>query len=227
MTKASRPAKVYLEPIPPAWLPRPGARLVGVDEVGRGPLAGPLVAAGVILPPDVPLPEKLRDSKALSPTARERLDAELRALPGIEIFLAEVSPQEIDRLGIGPANLRAFHAILDAAKAEVALVDGDLFLEHPTTRVRSEVRGERFAPVAAASIIAKVYRDRMMAALDAEQPGRGFSSAAYPTPANIAAVRLHGPTEQHRRSFLRKILSGPRPERAERVEPTPEETLAD
>jgi ribonuclease HII len=220
-------ARVHLEPIPPGWLPSAGGRLIGIDEVGRGPLAGPLVAAGVILPPDVPLPEKLRDSKALTPAMRERIDAELRALPGIEIFLAEVSASEIDRLGIGPANLRAFSEILGAAKADVAILDGELFLDHPGTVVRSEVRGERYAPVAAASIIAKVHRDRLMGELDARLPGRGFSSAAYPTPGNIAAVRLHGPTEHHRRSFLRKILSGPRPERATRVEPAPEETLAD
>lgn len=226
MATPPRPAKVHLEPIPVTWLPRPDARLVGVDEVGRGPLVGPLVAAGVILPTDATLPAKLRDSKALSPASRERLDAELRAIPGIEIFLVEVSAAEIDRLGIGPANLRAFREILDAAKAEVALVDGDLFLDHPGTLVRSEVRGERFAPVAAASIIAKVHRDRLIERLDAEQPGRGFASAGYPTPANIAAVRLHGPTEQHRRSFLRKILSEQKPSR-ERREAAPEETLAD
>lgn len=219
--------KNYLEPIPDTWLPTTDARLIGIDEVGRGPLVGPLVAAGVILPVGVELPSMLRDSKKLSPAARERIDLELRAMKGIEIFLEEVSPSEIDRIGIGAANLRAFRAILARASAAIAIVDGDLFFEHPGTVVRSEVRGERFAPVAAASIIAKVYRDRLIATLDVEFPGRGFASAGYPTPTNIAAVREHGPTEQHRRGFLKRILAGPQPKRRAPVEAPVEESLAD
>lgn len=220
-------AKIYLEPIPDTWLPTQDARLIGIDEVGRGPLVGPLVAAGVILPLDAELPSNLRDSKKLSPAAREQIDRELRAIEGIEIFLEEVTPSEIDRIGIGAANLRAFRTILDRANAAIAIVDGDLFFEHPGTLVRSEVRGERFAPVAAASIIAKVYRDRLIARLDVELPGRGFASAGYPTPSNIAAVRSHGPTAHHRRSFLKRILAGDRPKRPTPVEAPVEESLAD
>lgn len=195
----SRPSP--LEPIPSAWLPDPAAsnaRIGGIDEVGRGALCGPLVGAAVILPPDW-IPVGLRDSKTLSSASRERLASEITT-HALAVRIEEIEAAEIDRLGIGGANRLLFERLLEALAADFTLVDGTLRLTttHP---YRSEPRGERFAPVAAASIIAKVHRDRLMAALAAAHPGRGFEQAGYPTPANIEAIRRHGRSAMHRHSF--------------------------
>jgi ribonuclease HII len=191
--------KRYLEAIPLVWLGDLPAshRLAGLDEVGRGSLAGPLVAAACVLPAGW-IPEGLRDSKVMRPTARTRVAAELRARA--EFWIAEISAAEIDACGMGWANRQILADLLERAGADLAIVDGILKLvtERP---YRSVPRAERFAPVAAASVLAKDHRDRLMARLAAELPGRGLESAGYPTAANIAALRQHGPTIWHRRSF--------------------------
>lgn len=190
-----------LEPIPRDWLPAGSdpatARVMGADEVGRGCLAGPLVMAACVLPAGW-VPEGLRDSKAMTPTARERVAREL--LERAECWIEEVPPAQIDRFGIGRANEAGFARLVERAGAEMALIDGILRIDTPHP-YRSIVRGERYAPVAAASVLAKWYRDTLMEALERALPGRGFASAGYPTPENIEAIRRHGRTPWHRRSF--------------------------
>jgi len=186
-------------------------RVVGVDEAGRGPLAGPVVAAAVVLPgTSCPLP--VADSKALSPAEREFLAAELRQLPGIQIGVGLASPAEIDRINI----LQATHAAMRSAvrqldpAPEFALVDGRPVPDFPV-RAEFVVRGDaRSASVAAASIIAKVHRDHLMAELDAKYPGYGFAQhKGYCTPAHLEALGRLGPTPVHRRSFAPVREAGP------------------
>ncbi len=194
------PRSSPLEPIPPDWLP-PGlsasARIMGADEVGRGALCGPLVLAAAALPADW-IPDGLRDSKQTTPATRERIAREL--LERAECWIEEVPAPMIDRFGIGWANATGFARLIERAAADFALIDGNLRIPtaHP---YRSVVKGERFAPVAAASILAKWYRDTMMAALDAALPDRGFAKAGYPTPENIEAIRRHGRSPWHRTTF--------------------------
>jgi len=191
----------YLEPIPAEWFPAgldpATARVMGADEVGRGALIGPLVLGACVLPAGW-IPEGLRDSKLTTPAARERIAREL--LDRAECWIEEVPAPEIDRFGIGRANQTGFARLVERACADLALIDGNLRL--PTARpYRSIVKGERFAPVAAASILAKWYRDTLMAALEAALPGRGFAQAGYPTAQNIAAIARFGRTPWHRNSF--------------------------
>ena len=182
--------------------------VVGLDEVGSGPLAGPSVAAAVILPgsPHDEIHEELRearDSKKLSRAKRERLaDAILRhCLVGV----GEASPAEIDRINI----LRASHLAMQRAIALLgvapghALVDGNRIpkgLPCPATTI---VKGDdKCLAIAAASIVAKVHRDRIMDTLDAECPGYGWArNAGYPTREHREAIATLGVTRHHRRSF--------------------------
>ena len=178
-------------------------RVAGVDEVGRGPLAGPVVAAAVVLPAPCPaLP--LADSKTLSARQREELAEAVAGIEGVQIGIGVVSPGEIDRINIRQAT----HAAMRAAILQLdpvpqfALVDG---LAVPDFPVPSEfiVRGDaRSASIAAASIIAKVHRDRLMSALACDYPGYGFSRhKGYATAEHLAALRELGPSPIHRRSF--------------------------
>jgi ribonuclease HII len=178
-------------------------RIAGVDEVGRGPLAGPVVAAAVILPESAhALP--LADSKALPRGKREELAAQLRELGGVQIGIGVVSPAEIDRLNI----LRAAQAAMRLAVSQLdplpdyALVDGLPVPEFPVP-ARFVVKGDaRSATVAAASIIAKVHRDRLMVELDDQHPGYGFARhKGYATAIHLEALRRLGPSPQHRRTF--------------------------
>jgi ribonuclease HII len=185
------------------------ARLVaGADEAGRGSLAGPLVAAAVLLDYEElrgrrlsPL-ARLNDSKQLDPAERESLYlAVLRIARKIAVEV--VSPGEIDRTGLHRCNLRALSAALTAlGEADVRLVDG--FRLGPSAPPhRAVVDGdEKSAAIAAASVIAKVVRDRAMRRLDALYPAFGFAShVGYITPAHSAIVRERGPCSLHRRSF--------------------------
>ncbi len=189
---------------------RLGARFVaGADEAGRGSLAGPLVAAAVLLDLDVLRGRRaaalslLNDSKQLTTDARERLFHEVvRVAAGVAIEV--VSAGEIDRSGLHRSNLRALGRALSRfdGRAETFLVDG--FRLGPSAPPhRSIVDGDtKSAAIAAASIIAKVVRDRTMRRLDALYPAFGFSShVGYITPAHSAAVRDVGPCALHRRSF--------------------------
>jgi ribonuclease HII len=186
-----------------------GARVAGVDEAGRGPLAGPVLVAAVIFPLGVPpdLAALLDDSKALSPAAREAAAAALHAArdAGLaEFALAAASATEIGRLNI----LRATHLAMARAVARLptapalVLVDGNQPppLPHP---VRCIVGGDGLSlSIAAASILAKVVRDRAMARLDPRWPAYGFAAhAGYPTARHRAALRAHGPCPHHRQGF--------------------------
>ena len=174
----------------------------GVDEAGRGPLAGPVVAAAVILPPNTPL-SGLNDSKKLSPRRRERLAAEIRAT-ALAWAVAEASAAEIDEWNILRSTLRAMAravAALPLTPDEV-LVDGNQApaLEVP---VRTIIGGDALEPaIMAASILAKTHRDARLVALEARHPGYGFARhKGYGTAAHLAALARLGPCPEHRRSF--------------------------
>lgn len=176
--------------------------IAGVDEVGRGPLAGPVVAAAVILAPR-PLPRGLTDSKALTAADRERLDEKIRAR-ALAFAIAQASPEEIDRLNILQASLLAMQRAVAALPLTpaAAWVDGNQppLLARP---LRTIVGGDGSVPaISAASIIAKVERDRQMVAFDALYPGYGLAQhKGYGTAAHRAAIAAHGVTPIHRRSF--------------------------
>ncbi|MEM9013004.1 MAG: ribonuclease HII [Pseudomonadota bacterium] len=181
----------------------------GVDEVGRGPLAGPVVAAAVILDP-ARVPEGIDDSKRLSAKRRAALAEAIRASAQIGIGWAEVA--EIDRVNIRQASHRAMEravAALPIAPA-TALIDGNALPEDLPCAAEAIVGGDRRSlSIAAASIIAKVHRDRMMAELARAFPGYGWErNAGYGTAEHLAALDRLGPTPHHRRSFapIHKIL---------------------
>ena len=176
--------------------------VAGVDEAGRGPLAGSVVAAAVILDDLQPV-QGLGDSKALSPRRRERLFDEIRA-KALAFCIAEASVEEIDRLNILQATMLAMRRAVDGLRLRPAkvLVDGNRL---PVLKVPAEaiVKGDaKVAAISAASILAKVHRDRQCLALHEAHPEYGFAlHKGYPTPEHLAALRRHGPCPQHRRSF--------------------------
>jgi ribonuclease HII len=181
--------------------------VAGVDEAGRGPLAGPVVAAAVILDPERPV-EGLADSKALSPQRRAELSASLREC-SLAWAIGWADAGEIDRVNILQATMLAMRravAALQVAPAHV-VVDGnrcpDLHGLPFECSVEAVVRGDALvASVSAASILAKVARDEHMRDLDARYPGYGFAGhKGYPTVAHLAALRRLGPSPVHRRSF--------------------------
>ncbi len=185
-----------------AELARRGLKLVaGIDEVGRGPLAGPVVAAAVILDPS-DIPDGLCDSKLLDRQEREALADAILARAMVSI--ASVSAMEIDRINIRQATLLAMRRALAGlvAAPDHALVDGN-DCPHLPCGAEAVVGGDALiASIAAASIVAKVARDRMMARLGRAFPLYGFEShAGYPTPAHRAALEVHGPCALHRYSF--------------------------
>lgn len=181
--------------------------VAGIDEVGVGPLAGPVVAAAVVLPEETPLSalEGLDDSKRVRPAQRARLDASIREI-AVGIGLAEVGPEEIDQIGIYQASLEAMRRAVAslARETEVGhlLVDARTIpgVEQPQTAI---VKGDsRDASIAAASIVAKVHRDGLMETLDARYPGYGFAQhRGYGTADHLAALARKGPCPIHRRSF--------------------------
>ncbi|MEY2802624.1 MAG: hypothetical protein RL513_2209 [Pseudomonadota bacterium] len=176
--------------------------VAGVDEAGRGPLAGPVVAAAVILDDTQPI-AGLADSKALTALRRERLFDEIRA-KALCCSIAQASVLEIDRLNILQATMLAMQRAVEGLRLKPVkvLVDGNRL---PTLDVLSEaiVGGDaRVAAISAASILAKVYRDRLCAALHADYPHYGFAGhKGYGTPEHLQALREHGACPQHRRSF--------------------------
>lgn len=188
--------------------------IAGVDEVGRGPIAGPVVAAAVILPTlDEASVPGVNDSKTLSARRREELAIELRNLPGIRIGLGVVEAPEIDRLNILQATYAAMRTALEqlSPPPDFALVDGNPVPDLPVPST-SIVRGDgRSASIAAASIIAKVTRDRVMSDYDKIYEGYQFSEhKGYGTRRHLEALRSLGPTEIHRRSFapVSRIING-------------------
>lgn len=176
--------------------------VAGVDEAGRGPLAGPVVAAAVILDELQPI-RGLKDSKVLSEKRREALYDEIRA-KALCCSIAEASVDEIDALNILQATLLAMRRAVEGLRLLPAkvLVDGNRL---PVLRVPAEaiVQGDaRVQAISAASILAKVHRDRLCAELHAAHPQYGFAAhKGYPTPDHLEALRLHGASPVHRRSF--------------------------
>lgn len=183
--------------------------ICGVDEAGRGPLAGPVYAAAVILDPARPI-VGLADSKTLSARIRERLEAEIRARARAWA-VASATVEEIDRLNILQATLLAMRRAVEALEVlpDLALVDGNRCPQLPCPS-RAVVKGDAsVAAIAAASILAKTARDAVMRELDARFPQYGLGQhKGYPTAAHLAALREHGVVEIYRRSFapVRKIL---------------------
>ena len=175
----------------------------GVDEAGRGPLAGPVVVAAVILDPARPI-AGLDDSKKLSEKKREALYPQIieRALAHC---LVVVEAEEIDRLNIFPATMAGMSRAVAGLSptAHEALIDGNKLPRDLPCAGRAIVGGDALEPaISAASILAKVTRDRLMVAMDVVHPGYGFAvHKGYPTPAHLDALQRLGPCPQHRRSF--------------------------
>ena len=180
-----------------------GARIVaGVDEVGRGPLCGPVTAAAVILDP-ARIPPGITDSKALSATRRDQLFDQIMACA--HVCVAHASVEEIDALNILQATFLAMRrAVAGLPLApDHLLVDGNRLPRDLPCRAEAVVKGDaRSLSIAAASIVAKVTRDRIMVDLAQQHPGYGWeTNAGYPTKDHLVALRNLGPTPHHRRSF--------------------------
>lgn len=178
--------------------------VIGVDEVGRGPLAGPVVAAAVGLPLE-PKIVGLDDSKKLSDAQRRRL-AEIIYRQAVYIGIGQASAAEIDAMDIRQASLLAMLRAVEMCKVPtdaLVVVDGKDEIPSLDLHQRSVVKGDaRVAAVAAASIVAKVYRDNLMLELDKKYPQYGFAAhKGYPTPAHLDALRRYGLSPEHRRSF--------------------------
>ncbi|MCE9612102.1 MAG: ribonuclease HII [Chthoniobacter sp.] len=177
--------------------------VVGIDEAGRGPLAGPVVAAAVVLP-DGFRHDQLDDSKKLTARLRDELFAELTSRADINWAVSVVEPEEVDRLNI----LEATHEAMRRAVAELvpdpdhALIDGLPVLPFPIPQT-ALVGGDGLSfSIAAASVIAKVTRDRIMVTMDAQYPGYEFAQhKGYGTALHLARLRAHGPSPIHRKSF--------------------------
>lgn len=189
--------------LPRAFVWRPGMRLAGVDEVGRGPLIGAVVTAAVILDPAGPAIPGLDDSKKLSPARREKLAGLIRE-QALCWALGRAEADEIDRLNIYHATHLAMVRAVEALShpPQAVLVDGN---RGPEFACPSEpvVKGDaRIPAIAAASILAKVARDAEMVALHQRHPQYGFDRhKGYPTRAHLAALNEYGPLADHRRSF--------------------------
>ena len=176
----------------------------GVDEAGRGPLCGPVVAAACILPIGLVL-DGLNDSKKLTPKKRDKLFDEIRE-NAIAYSIAEATVEEIDSLNILEASLLAMRRAIDglSIKADFALIDGNVSRDFQLP-VRAVIHGDATSPsIAAASILAKVTRDRMCEDLDRAYPQYGIAKhKGYGTKAHMDALRTHGPSPIHRKMFIR------------------------
>lgn len=185
-----------------------GAQFIcGTDEAGRGPLAGDVYAAAVILPEGY-IPEGLNDSKKLSEKKREKLAEEIRK-NALAYGVGRASPAEIDEINILNASLLAMRRAIDAlsVKPDYLLVDGNIFRSFSLPG-RAVIKGDALIPaIAAASILAKVERDHSLLELDKLYPEYQFAKhKGYPTPLHRELVIKHGPSPVHRMSFLKKIL---------------------
>ena len=181
--------------------------LAGVDEAGRGPLAGPVVAAAVVFPRETEIP-KVKDSKKLSEKIRERLFDEI-IKNAIAYGIGIVYQNEIDEINILQATLKAMHNAVNSLKIKpsLVLVDGNKKFECES-KIETIVKGDsKSFSVAAASIIAKVTRDRIMQILALDYPEYNWhKNKGYGTSEHIEAIKKFGATEIHRRSFLKNIL---------------------
>ncbi len=177
--------------------------IAGVDEAGRGCLAGPVVAAAVVLAPETQL-VGLDDSKKLTPAVRERLMEQIAA-EALAVGVGQCSPAEIDELNILHASLEAMRrAVHDLALSpDYLLIDGNKAIAAAPWPQETVVKGDaRSLSIAAASVVAKVTRDRLMVRLHDAFPAYGWNGhKGYPTAAHYDALRSHGPSPHHRRSF--------------------------
>ena len=191
--------------------------VVGIDEVGRGPLAGPVVAAAVGFPQGVEIPP-VNDSKKLSEEKREALDAAIRAVPGVRIAIAEIPVEVIDQINILRATHKAMKEAAEAIpEADYILVDGLPVPGLPRESCNIVKGDAKSASIAAASIVAKVYRDRLMVELDKLYPGYGLAeNKGYGTAEHLRALKELGVTPIHRKSFapVRDVITPP-PEQLE------------
>ncbi len=212
--KKSTPVKTLRIASPPSASPLPASpplrasytpHLIeaGCDEVGRGCLAGPVVAAAVILPKDFTHP-LLNDSKQLTPILRTQLAEEIMAT-ALHHAVAEVDHHTIDEINILQASFLAMHRAVDQLPVtpELLLVDGNRFLPYPFVPHQCIVKGDsQYFSIAAASVLAKKYRDMLMQRLAKDFPHYGWeTNVGYPTKAHRAAIQQHGLTPWHRRSF--------------------------
>ncbi len=187
----------------------PGGRIAGVDEAGRGPLAGPVIAGAVILDPDKPI-EGLRDSKRLSAARRDELFEQIRER-ALAWAVGRADVEEIDRINILQATMLAMSRAVEALQpyADHALIDGNRCPDLSCTS-QAIIKGDSKVPaISAASIMAKVTRDREMLDLDMRYPGYGLAQhKGYPSKAHIEALESLGVTPVHRRSYapVRRII---------------------
>lgn len=183
----------------PLW--QNGTAFAGMDEAGRGPLAGNVVAACVVMPAS-PLLPWVDDSKKLSPKRREQVYQEILET-ALFVGVGQASPEEIDAINILEATKNAMRRAAENAPVSLFLIDAVQGLGLPGEE-RGIIHGDALSySIAAASIIAKVTRDRQMAALDSQYPGYGFAQhKGYGTAQHIAALRELGPCPAHRRSFI-------------------------
>ena len=190
---------------------RGALRIAGVDEVGRGPLFGPVVAAAVILAPGYRF-NGLTDSKKLTAKKRTELDVEIRA-NAVCWAIAEVDAETIDRINIRQASLMAMRRAVGqlALSPDYLLIDGRDTIDCEC-RQQAVVHGDAISfSVAAASVLAKVYRDRLLVELDREYPGYGLAQhKGYGCPAHLDALQRLGPTPLHRKSFRPVAQATPR-----------------
>lgn len=191
----------------------------GLDEAGRGCLAGPVVAGAVVWPPDFKVPtelEALNDSKQLTEDVRFELEPVIKHYAR-NWAVAEVDALTIDRINILQASIMSMHLCVDQVLKqanelgqplpELLLVDGNRFKPYPFISHRCEIKGDgRFLAIAAASVLAKTHRDRLMQSLDLQHPGYGWAhNMGYPTPAHKKAIADLGFTPYHRLSFRSEV----------------------
>ena len=184
--------------------------IAGVDEAGRGPLAGPVAAAAVCFPPGARIP-RVFDSKQLSETERREMREAILAVPGVQYAVAFGAVEDIDRWNILQTNDRAMYAaVLKLERVDFLLIDGRP-VPHMPYPSRAVVGGDaKSASIAAASILAKTARDDVMIELDRLYPEYGFAeNKGYGTAAHLEALRKYGPSPVHRKSFspIREMLS--------------------
>lgn len=185
-------------------------RIAGLDEVGRGCFAGPVVVGAVIFPQDIVLPDGIADSKLLKPKQRENLEFRIKN-QAIAWSVAEISVAAINKVGIGKATQMAFRKALKllSKQADFVLIDA-FYINHFNRKRQKPVRGgdKICASISAASIIAKVYRDKLMKKLHKKYPQYGFAKhKGYGTKQHQEAIKKNGLTRIHRKSFnLQKFL---------------------